>query len=119
MQIRGAQVRLKVAREQITTDEHLLALVSQRRTAGVTSDRELAQAEALLAQAKATVPLLAIILEAQLHRLDVLMGPQAGTYAAELKAPGEIPSVPSISTTPNPSNLLRRSPDIVSAERRL
>ena len=33
MQIRGAQVRLKVAKEQITTDEHLLALVSQRRTA--------------------------------------------------------------------------------------
>ena len=52
MQIRGAQVRLKVAKEQITTDEHLLALVSQRRTAGVASDRELAQAEALLAQAK-------------------------------------------------------------------
>src|SRR6202043_1579628 len=50
-----------------------------------------AQAEALLSQAKATVPLLAIILEAQLNRLDVLMGAQAGTYAAELKAPGEIP----------------------------
>ena len=119
MQIRGAQVRLKVAKEQITTDEHLLALVSQRRTAGVASDRELAQAEALLAQAKATVPLLAIILEAQLNRLDVLMGAQAGTYAAELKAPGEIPSVPSISTTANASDLLRRRPDIVAAERRL
>ena len=66
----------------------MLALVSQRRTAGVASDRELAQAEALLSQAKATVPLLAIILEAQLNRLDVLMGTQAGTYAAELEAPG-------------------------------
>jgi NodT family efflux transporter outer membrane factor (OMF) lipoprotein len=119
MQIRGAQVRLKVAKEQITTDEHLLALVSQRRTAGVASDRELAQAEALLAQAKGTVPLLAIILEAQLNRLDVLMGAQAGTYAAELEAPGEIPSVPSISTTANASDLLRRRPDIVAAERRL
>ena len=119
MQIRGAQARLKVAREQITTDEHLLALVSQRRTAGVASDRELAQAEALLAHARATVPLLAIILEAQLNRLDVLMGAQAGTYGAELEAPGDIPSVPSISTTANASDLLRRRPDIVAAERRL
>ncbi|HZW80558.1 MAG TPA: efflux transporter outer membrane subunit, partial [Candidatus Deferrimicrobiaceae bacterium] len=119
MQIRGAQVRLKVAREQIATDEHLLALVSQRRAAGVASDRELAQAEALLSQAKATVPPLAIILEAQLNRLDVLMGAQAGTYAAELKTSAEIPSVPSIATTANANDLLRRRPDIIAAERRL
>jgi outer membrane protein TolC len=85
IQIRGAQVRLNVAKEQIATGEHLLALVSQRRTAGVASDRELAPAQAVLSQAKATVPPLAIILEAQLNRLDVLMGAQAGTYAAELK----------------------------------
>src|ERR1700719_3696972 len=37
---------------------------------------------AVLAQAKATVPQLAIILEAQLNRLDVLMGVQPGTYAS-------------------------------------
>jgi NodT family efflux transporter outer membrane factor (OMF) lipoprotein len=119
MQIRGAQVRLKVAKEQIATDEHLLALVSQRRVAGVASDRELAQAEALLSQAKATVPPLAITLEAQLNRLDVLMGAEAGTYAAEVKTPGEIPSVPSIATTANANDLLRRRPDIIAAERRL
>jgi outer membrane protein TolC len=56
MQIRGAQVRLAFAKEQIETDEHLLQLVSQRRKAGVASDRELAQTEALLSQAQATVP---------------------------------------------------------------
>src|SRR5215831_18652712 len=85
MQVRGAQARLTFAHEQIATDEHLLQLVSQRRAAGVASDREQAQAEAVLAQAKATVPQLAIILEAQLNRLDVLMGVQPGTYAAALK----------------------------------
>jgi outer membrane protein TolC len=119
MQIRGAQVRLNVAKEQIATDEHLLALVSQRRAAGVASDRELAQAQALLSQAKATVPPLAIILEAQLNRLDVLMGAQAGTYAAELKTSAEIPSVPSIATTADANDLLRRRPDIIAAERRV
>ena len=32
------------------------------------------------------------ILEAQLNRLDVLMGAQPGTYAAELSAPKDIPA---------------------------
>jgi NodT family efflux transporter outer membrane factor (OMF) lipoprotein len=119
MQIRGAQVRLAFAKEQIETDEHLLRLVSQRRSAGVASDRELAQAEALLAQARATVPPLNIILEAQLNRLDVLMGAQPGTCADELNAPEDIPAVPSVAKTLDAAELLRRRPDIIAAERRI
>ena len=119
MQIRGTQARLFFTREQIVTDEHLLELVAQRRAAGIASDREQAQAEAVLAQARATVPQLAIILEAQLNRLDVLMGAQPGTYAAELAAPSDIPVIPSITTLDDPSELLRRRPDIIAAERRV
>ena len=119
MQVRGAQVRLAFAQEQITTDEHLLQLVSQRKNAGIASDRELAQAEALLTQARATVPQLNIILAAELNRLDVLMGAQPGTYAAELSAPMDIPVVPGIAGTLEASELLRRRPDIVAAERRI
>src|SRR5437660_7877844 len=48
MQIRGAQARLIFANDQIATDKHLVELVQQRRDAGVASDRELAQAQALL-----------------------------------------------------------------------
>jgi len=119
MQIRGAQNRLIYARDQIATDEHLLQLVSQRKAAGIASDREQAQAEAVLAQARSTVPQLAIILEAQLNRLDVLMGAQPGTYAAELRAPADIPVIPAITVLANPTELLRRRPDIVAAERRV
>jgi NodT family efflux transporter outer membrane factor (OMF) lipoprotein len=119
MQIRGAQVRLAFAKDQIATDEHLLKLVSQRKNAGVASDRELAQAESLLAQAKATVPTLDIVLEAELNRLDVLMGAQPGTYAAELSAPTDIPVIPGIANALDASDLLRRRPDIVAAERRV
>jgi outer membrane protein TolC len=94
-------------------------LVLQRRKAGVASDRELAQAEALLSQAKATVPQLNIVLEAQLNRLDVLMGAQPGTYAAELRSPADIPAIPGISNTLDAAALLRRRPDIIAAERRI
>jgi NodT family efflux transporter outer membrane factor (OMF) lipoprotein len=117
MQVRGAQARLIFAKEQIATDEHLVELVQQRKDAGVASDRELAQAQALLSQAKATIPLLTVSLEAQLNRLDVLMGAQPGTYAAELSSVAEIPDVPEISGYGTPTDLLRRRPDIIAAER--
>lgn len=119
LQIRGAQLRLAFAKEQIAIDDHLLQLVSQRRTAGIASDRELAQAEALLAQAKASVPQVEITLEAQLNRLDVLMGAQPGTYASELKTVSDIPAVPAIPLFAEPSELMRRRPDIIAAERRV
>jgi len=79
------------------------------------TDREVAQAEALLAQARGMVPLLRIELEAQLNRLDLLMGAQPGTYAEELAAPAPLPNVPPISVTS--SDLLRRRPDVIAAER--
>src|SRR5436189_207419 len=47
MQIRGAQARLNFANDQVSTDKHLVELVQQRRDAGIASDRELAQAQAL------------------------------------------------------------------------
>src|SRR5881227_1090780 len=117
MQVRGAQARLNFAKDQIATDSHLVELVQQRRDAGVASDRELAQAQALLSQAKATIPLLTVSLEAQLNRLDVLMGAQPGTYAAELTPVLDIPEVSAISGYGTPTDLLRRRPDIIAAER--
>src|SRR5205085_6345217 len=116
-QIRGAQARLNFAKEQIATDSHLVELVQQRRDAGAASDRELAQAQAVLSQAKATIPLITISLEAQLNRLDVLMGAQPGTYAAELTPVVEIPEAPEISGFGTLTDLLRRRPDIIAAER--
>ena len=117
MQVRGTQARLKFANEQIATDSHLVELMQQRRNAGVASDRELAQAQAVLSQAKATIPLLTVALESQLNRLDVLMGAQPGTYAAELTPVADVPDVPAISDYGTPNDLLRRRPDIIAAER--
>jgi len=117
MQIRGAQARLIFAKDQISTDAHLVELVQQRTEAGVASDRELAQAQALLSQAKATIPLLTVSLEAQLNRLEVLMGAQPGTYAAEVTPVVDIPDVPEISGFGTATDLLRRRPDIIAAER--
>jgi len=119
LQIRGYQARLSIAQNQIDTDEHLLRLVHARYDAGAGQGREIAQAEALLKQARAIVPPLRIGLEQQLNRLDVLMGEQPGTYARELETRQEIPSIPALPADEHPSEVLRRRPDIIAAERRL
>ena len=119
LQVREYQARLAVAQQLIDTDTQLLKLVEARRRVGVADDREVAQAEALLRQAKSTVPTLRVALEAQLNRLDVLMGAQPGTYAEELSKPGAIPGIPAITGADQPLDVLRRRPDIIAAERRL
>ena len=119
VQVREFQARIAVAQQLIDTDAGLQRLVEARRRAGAADGREVAQAEALLKQAKTTVPPLRIGLEAQLNRLDVLMGVQPGTYAKELMTPGKIPEVPAIGDADQPLDVLRRRPDIIASERRL
>jgi NodT family efflux transporter outer membrane factor (OMF) lipoprotein len=121
LQIRGLQARLAVTQDQINTDVHLLELVQARLKAGAADSREVAQTEAVVRQARAIVPVFRTALEAQLNRLDVLMGVQPGTYAAELTDNGVavIPDIPAIGTGDQPVDVLRRRPDVIAAERRL
>ncbi|MFZ6645139.1 efflux transporter outer membrane subunit [Undibacterium sp. TJN25] len=123
--VRGAQQRLALAQDQVKTNRGLLDLVRLRLDNGMASSREVAQAEALVSQAKVTIPPLLTELAIQLNRLDVLMGAQPGTYTAELAQP--LPqgagsagsSVPAIALAQGPADLLRRRPDVIAAERRL
>lgn len=118
-QVRGAQERLRLAQQQIDTEAQLVDLVGLRLAGGLATARELAQAQALWLQARATLPPLRIALAQQLHRLDVLMGVTPGAYAAELQAPGADFSVPAVGADGGPQALLRRRPDVIAAERRL
>jgi NodT family efflux transporter outer membrane factor (OMF) lipoprotein len=108
-----------VNQDLIAANAHLLGLVQLRYSKGVATDREVAQAQALLSQAQASIQPLNIDLQAQLNRLDVLMGAQPGSYAAELATPAEIPAAPSIPANDKPADVLRRRPDVIAAERRL
>jgi len=119
LRIRGDQARITVAEQQVATDERLLELVRQRFGRGVAAVREVAQVEALLSHARASLQPLRIDLEAQMNRLDVLLGLQPGTSAGDLQTPSDIPSVPSVPATDGPLDVLRRRPDVIAAERHL
>lgn len=119
LRIRGDQTRIAVAEQQVATDERLLELVRQRFGRGLAAVREVAQAEALMSQARASLQPLHIDLEAQMNRLDVLLGVQPGTSVLQLQTSVEIPSVPNVSASDEPLQVLRRRPDVIAAERHL
>lgn len=118
-QIRGYQARIAIAERQIETDEQLLKLVQRRYSAGAAQGLEVAQADALVKSARATVPQLRIALKVQLNRLSVLTGTQPGIVPDALREFRAIASVPSVPASAEPVQILRRRPDVIAAERRL
>ena len=103
LQVRAYQERLAVARRQEGVQIDLVDLLNRRTAQGVASDRELHAARAELEGVRSTIPPLTAALEAELNRLDILMGAQAGTWRAELTTPAPIPAPPLMSaprTTP-------------------
>jgi NodT family efflux transporter outer membrane factor (OMF) lipoprotein len=119
LQVRGLQARIAVARRQETVEIDLVSLLRQRADQGIAADRELREGVAELEGVRASIPPLNAALEAQLNRLDVLMGAQAGTYRAELVTPAAMPAPPTIAPGDGPAELLRRRPDVLAAEQNL
>ena len=117
--LRGLQARLAVAEHQEQIQVQLVELVRQRTAQGIASDREMQRATADLEGVRASVPPLRAATEAQLNRLDILMGAPAGTYRADLAPVVALPIAPTPAGSVTPADLLRRRPDVVAAERHL
>ena len=119
LQLRGEQQRLALAREQERIDEQLVGLVGQRVQEGLSAERELHQAQAALEGVHASMPPLLAAIEVQLQRLRVLAGDLPDDAHDALAAAAPLPAAPALPAGAQPSELLRRRPDIVAAERRL
>jgi NodT family efflux transporter outer membrane factor (OMF) lipoprotein len=117
--IRGLQARLAVANEQVVTQQKLVDTIGLQYRKGIAAELQLRQAEGVLSQVQAGVPVLQVALDGALNALDVLMGAQPGTYRAQLTAPVAVPAAPAIADIGSPADLLRRRPDLIAAERKL
>lgn len=117
--IRGLQARLKVAQQQVQTQQELLSTIKLLYGKGLAAELQVRQAEGALAQVQASVPELEAGLDAAMNALDVMLGTPPGTHRAELAEAGAIPVAPKIAATGSPGELLRRRPDLIVAERRL
>lgn len=119
LSIQGLQARLDLARSQVDTDAALLELTTLLYDKGLANEPVLRQAEASLAQARASVHGLDTAREVALHALDVMLGAAPGTYGDEMAAAGVMARAPRITAGGSPGELLRRRPDLIVAERRL
>jgi NodT family efflux transporter outer membrane factor (OMF) lipoprotein len=119
MEVRGAQQRLVIASNNITSQAQSIELTRERFKAGLTSELDVRQAEALLATTEATVPTMQTSLKQAVHALGVLLGQPPGALLEELSRTEPIPATPPTVPVGLPSELLRHRPDVRRAERQL
>jgi NodT family efflux transporter outer membrane factor (OMF) lipoprotein len=117
--IRGLQARIAIARQQVETRRQLLAMVRLQYEKGIAAELQINQAEGLLTQAEAQIPVLEVGLDSAMNALDVLLGVQPGIYRTELAPMAPVPVAPGLAETGTPAEMIRRRPDIIVAERRL
>ena len=117
--LRGFQRRLAVACANLKAQQDTLELTRIRFQAGLTSDLEVAQAEAQASTTTAQIPTLESALKQAAYSLDLLSGLSPGGLWNDLANEIAIPSLPPEVLVGLPSDLLRRRPDIRFAERQL
>ncbi len=117
IQLRALQTRLATAQRNIDLQRETLEIVRGRFEAGLTGETDVFQAKMNLAATEAQVPALKAKHDETLNALCVL----AGLWPGALDALRASEPVPSADTLPHllPAELVRRRPDIRSAEREL
>jgi NodT family efflux transporter outer membrane factor (OMF) lipoprotein len=118
-EVRALQARIEFTLGNIETQRSALRLVQDRNRAGLASDLEVHQAELNLYRTESFLPSLRGALVGAVNRLGVLIGQPPGTLHAELGVQQPIPGVPADVLVGVPGELVRRRPDIRSAERTL
>ena len=119
VQLRGSQRRLAIAYENIEAQRDSVELTQSRYKAGFTNELDVAQAQAQLASTQSQVPLLESSIRQSIYQLSVLLGLPPGALVDELDREAPIPATPPEVPLGLPSDLLRRRPDIRTAERQL
>ncbi|WP_417780849.1 efflux transporter outer membrane subunit [Stutzerimonas xanthomarina] len=117
-QLRGAQLRERIARENLENQRNSHLLTEQLRDAGVGSELDVLRADARLAATEASLPQLQAQQTRATNRIATLLGQRADKLSVDLSA-RELPAIAKALPIGDPTELLRRRPDILAAERQL
>jgi multidrug efflux pump len=115
-ELRGAQNQLAVARGNVDNERDSLDVAVAKLKGGRSTELDTARARALLESTLASIPPLEAAVKHSIHRLGVLTGQQPTALESELAPPAPIPALPPLVNIGNPADLMRRRPDIRSAE---
>ena len=117
-QLRGAQLRERIARDNLANQRNSHELTEQLREAGVGSELDVLRADARLASTEASLPQLKAQQVRARNRIATLLGQRADQLSVDL-SPRELPAIAKSLPIGDPGELLRRRPDIRAAERQL
>jgi outer membrane protein, multidrug efflux system len=114
--IRGTQLRLAVARDNVANQESAATLTEQLLNAGRGTQLDVDRAIALLESTRASIPPLLAAESAAIYRLGVLVGSDPQALSADLRVPDTLFAPPKELAIGEPLTLLRRRPDVAAAE---
>jgi NodT family efflux transporter outer membrane factor (OMF) lipoprotein len=114
--IRTFEERLRIARENAESQRETLRLANVRFRNGETSQTDVEQARSEYAHTRSQIPQLEIGLRQSQHALSVLLGMPPSNLQDLLGDGGPVPAAPAEVAIGIPADLLRRRPDIRSAE---
>lgn len=117
--VRTFQQRVAFARENAETQRRSLALTRDRFESGLSSELDVAQAEANLADTEAQIPPLEAAVALGIDRLAVLLGVEPGAVDQQLYTARPIPRAEDTVAVGLPADLVRQRPDIRAAESKL
>ena len=119
LDVRTAQSRLTFAEKNLETQRSTLDITGWRAAAGLATTLDVEQAQSSYQQTRAAIPSLQSSLVQAMNALAVLTGDLPGSLEALLAERKAIPVARADIAVGVPADVLRRRPDIRSAERRL
>jgi outer membrane protein, multidrug efflux system len=119
VELRGAQRRIEVARQNLAIERDLESLTHSLLTAGLAPRQDVLRAEAQVADIEAAIPELETDERAAAYRIAALIGRPFTEITGELSMQRPIPQALSEVPVGLPSDLLKRRPDVRAAERRI
>jgi NodT family efflux transporter outer membrane factor (OMF) lipoprotein len=114
--LRGAQVRLAIARDNLASQQDTLQITQWRLQAGLVSSVEAEQARAAAQQTDAQLPLLLTSIAQSAHALAVLTGQPPAALDVKLLAAAPVPRAADDMALSFPADTLRQRPDVRAAQ---
>jgi len=117
--LRSYQAQIAVTQSNLAKDRETYEMTLAKRESGLASELDVQQALETVQSTEATIPALETSLHQTMNAIAVLLGQQPGTVDAELAEAKPIPVIPAEVAVGIPADLLRRRPDVRSAERQV
>ena len=119
IQLRGQQETLRITQANLGTAQQSVTLTRQRAAGGISTDLDVANAQAQVDSIAAQIPLLEQQIAASINAISLLLGEPPQALRAELEPKKPVPPVPPRVPIGVPAELARRRPDIRQAEAKL